>query len=128
MAISKSGWIDVVGTDGGKTNVVAAGTASGNIDCAGANKYITVAIKTVVIFGATPDDNVLVELFGRDSDDADELDTVPMYGFEIVAVAGTEERVTRQVEVSSLDGLTVTLTNNDSADAVDVWVEIQGAY
>jgi len=128
MAWTKSGWSDLIGTDLSKQSINAAASATGDIDCNGTNPFITVAVKVVVVFGDSPDDGVTVEFFGRDADDADEPDTVAIYSATIEEVTSTEVRATYQINVSALDELEIKLTNNDSTDAVTVWVEYQGAY
>lgn len=128
MAWTKGAWTDLIGTDGSKTSIAAAGTSSGTIDCNGANPFIVVAIKVVVVFGGSPDDDVTVELFGNDADDAAENDTLPIFSASIPEETSSEERATYQINVSALDSLVVTVTNNDSTDAVTVWVEYKGAY
>lgn len=128
MAWTKGGWVDIIGTDGSKTSVSAAASATGDIDCSGANPFIAVAVKVVVVFGGSPDADVTVEIFGLDADDANEVDTLSMYEARIPEVTSSEERATYQLNVSALDTVQIKITNNDSTDAVTVWVEAQGAY
>jgi len=128
MAWTKSSWSDVIGSDGSKTTVTAGSTTTGDIDCNGANPYIVVAIKVVVVFGGTPDDDVTVELFGVDADGANEVDTLALFEASIPEVTSSEERATYQINVAALDTLRVSVMNNDSTDSVDVWVSAMGAY
>lgn len=128
MAWTKTAWVDLIGSDSSKTTITAGSTATGDIDCNGANALVVVAVKVVVIFGATPDGNVKVELFGVDTDGANEPDTLALYEAEIPYVASSEERVTYQINVSALDHLRVQLTNSDTTDNVDAWVSYMGAY
>ena len=128
MAWTKSAWADIIGTDASKVTLSAASTTTGTIDCNGANPYITLGVKVVVIFGTTPDDDVTIEFLGRDADDAAEDDTLPIYEAAIPEVSTSEERATYQLNVSALDTVKVRVTNNDSADSVDVWVEGMGGY
>jgi len=128
MAWTKTAWADLIGSDASKTTVAAGSSTTGDIDCNGANPFIVVAIKVVVVFGGSPDDDVTVKLFGVDTDGANEPDTLAMYEAAIPEVTSSEERATYQVNVSALDHLRVQVTNNDSADSVDVWVSYMGAY
>lgn len=128
MAWTKSTWADVIGTDGTKASVSAAATATGVIDCNGTNPFITLGVKVVVVFGTTPDDDVTVEFLHRDADGAAEDDTIPLYEAAIPEVSTSEQRATYQLNVSALDSVKVKITNNDSTDAVTVWVEAMGGY
>lgn len=128
MAWTKSAWQDIIGTDASKASVAHGSTTTGTIDCNGANPYITLGVKVVVVFGTTPDDDVTVEFLHRDADDAAEDDTIPIYEAAIPEVSTSEERATYQLNVSALDTVKVRITNNDSADAVSVWVEGMGGY
>ncbi len=129
MPLVRTGWTDAIGTDGAKTTVSAAASASADIDCNGANNLHEVGVKVVVVFGGTPDGNVEVNFYGKDADDANEQDTVPMAGsFTIDEVASSEERRTVQLPTGALDTLVVEVVNNDSADNVTVWVEYLGVY
>lgn len=128
MAWTKSSWADLIGTDGSKETLAAGSATTGDIDCNGANPFITVGVKTVVVFGGSPDDDVTVEFLGVDADDANEVDTLAMYEAAIPEQTSSEERATHQVNVSALDTLRVKVTNNDSSDSVDVWVEYMGGY
>jgi len=128
MAWAKTAWVNVVGTDATKINISAAGTATGTVDCDGANPYITLAVKVVSVFGTTPDDSCLVEILGRDANGAAEDDTLALWSAEIPEVSTSEERATYQINVSALDTVKVRITNQDSADAISVWVSAMGAY
>jgi hypothetical protein len=128
MAWTKTSWADVIGTDATKSSVGAGSTATGNIDCNDANPYIVAAIKVRVIFGSSPDDGVDISFFGRDADGAAENDTVPIFAASIEESSTAELGATYQVNVAGLDTLNVKITNNDSADSVDVWVSRLGAY
>jgi hypothetical protein len=128
MAWSKTAWSDVIGSDASKTSLAAGASTTGDIDCAGTNKYISLAIKVVVVFGATPDGDVTVEVFGLDADGANEVDTLAMFEATVPRVTSSEERATYQLNVSALDQVRVKLTNNDSADSVSVWVSARAGY
>ena len=128
MSWTKTSWADLIGTNASKTTITAGNDSSGNIDCNGSNPFMLVAVKVVVVFGASPDDNVTVEAFGYDADGAAEVDTLPMFVTEIPEVTSSEERATYQIDVSALDQLQIVITNNDSADSIDVWVSYMGAY
>ena len=128
MAWTKAAWADIIGTNASKQTVTATNSTSGYVDCNGSNPYMTVAFKVVVVFGATPDDNATVEVFGYDADSAAEVDTLPMFIAEIPEVTSSEERATFQIDVSALDQIQIVVTNNDSTDSIDVWVEAMGGY
>ena len=128
MAWAKEAWTDRVGTNATKIVVAAAGTTTGTIDCNGANPLISLGLKTVGIFGTTPDGNIRIQLFGLDTDGANEVDTVPMWSAELPLVSTSEQRVTHQINVSALDHLMVKITNLDSTDNVSVWLSSMGAY
>jgi len=128
MAWTKSSWADVIGTDGSKTTINSGNTSTGDVDCNGTNPYITLAIKVVIVFGGSPDDDVTVEVFGLDADGANEVDTLAMFEASVPETASTEVRATYQINVSALDKVRVQLTNNDSADSIDAWVSAMGGY
>jgi hypothetical protein len=128
MSWTKGSWTDLIGTDGTKTTIASGATETGDIDCNGANPFIVVAVKVVVVFGGSPDDDITIEFFGKDADDAAEVDTLAIFEASIPEQTSSEERATYQINVSALDTLQVSITNNDSADSVDVWVEYMGAY
>ena len=128
MAWTKSAWADVIGTDATKITMTAASTTTGTVDVNGANPYITLSLKVRSIFGATPDDSCLIEVLGRDTDGAGEDDTLPLWAAEIPEVSTSEEGTTYQINVSALDHVKVRVTNQDSADTIDVWVSAMGGY
>jgi len=128
MAWTKTAWTDLIGTDASKTNLAAGSSATGDIDCNETNPYIVVAVKVVVVFGGTPDGDVKVEFFGVDADGANEPDTLAVFAATIPYSASSEERATYQINVSALDTLRVEVTNQDSSDAVSVWVSYMAAY
>lgn len=128
MAWNKTTWIDLIGTNASKQSIASGATAGADIDCNATNKLIYVTVKVVVVFGASPDDDVSVELLGKDLDGANEADTLAMFAASIPQVTSSEERATYQFNVASLDGLRVEVNNNDSADAVTAWVSWMGGY
>jgi hypothetical protein len=128
MAWTKTVWSDLIGTNASKTSVTAGNASTGDIDCNGTNPLVTVAVKVVVVYGATPDDDVAVRLYGVDADGANEADTVALYEATVPYVASSEERATFSVNVAALDTLRVEVDNQDSTDSVDVWVSWMGAY
>jgi len=128
MAWTKGSWTDLIGTNASKTTITTGNTSTGDIDCNGANPFIVVAVKVVIVFGGSPDDDVTVEFIGIDTDGGNEPDTLPMFEAAIPEETSSEERATYQVNVSALDHLRVAITNNDSTDSIDVWVSFLGAY
>lgn len=128
MTWTKAAWADVIGTNASKTTINAGNTSTGDVDCNGANPYIVVDVKVVVIFGASPDDDVTVEIFSVDADGANEPDTLALFEATIPEVTSTEERATYTINVAAKDTIRVSITNNDSTDSVDVWVSAMGGY
>lgn len=129
MPWNKTAWSDVIGTNATKITLSAASTTTGTIDCAvPANPYVALGIKAVSIFGTTPDDSCLIEIVGRDTDGAAEDDTLALWAAEIPEVSTSEERATYQVNVAALDHVKVRVTNQDSADTIDVWVSVMAGY
>lgn len=129
MPLTRTAWTDLIGTDGSKTTVSAGSSTNADLDCNGTNNFHAVGVKVVVVFGSTPDGNTEVNFYGKDADDANEVDTVPMAGsFAITEVTSSEERRTVQLSTVALDTLNVEIVNNDSTDNVTVWVEYLGVY
>jgi hypothetical protein len=128
MAWTKSAWADVIASNASKTTVTSNSTVSGDIDCNGTNPFVTLAVKVVAIISNTPQDDVLVQFYGVDTDGANEPDTLAIYEAEIPAVTSSEERATYQLNVSALDNVRVLITNQDDADAISVWASYIGGY
>jgi hypothetical protein len=132
MAWEKSGWSDIIGTDGSKSTITSGSSANGDLDCnntsTGNNPFITAVWKVVIVFGSTPDDNCTVEWFGKDVDDANELDTLALMTATVPEQTSSEERATYLLDVSAFDTINIKVTNNDSTDSVTCWVEAQGGY
>ena len=129
MGWNKTSWDNVIGNDSVKQIIPSGGSFTGNVGCNSAYKYITVAIKTVVVFGATPDGDAKVKVFSLDCRGANEPDTVPIYSQDIKAVAGTEQIITiPNLDVSALDSLSVEVINNDTTDDISVWVSFKAGH
>ena len=64
----------------------------------------------------------------QDTDGANEDDTLALWAAEIPEVSTSEERATYQLNVSALDHVKVKITNNDSADTIDVFVSAMAGY
>ena len=78
------------------------------------------AIVIEIIFGATPDGDVLVEIFGS-SDSGVSDDTEPLTSFIIPFAASVTKLKT--IVIKDMAYIAVKVTNNDSADSVtyDSW-------
>lgn len=128
MPWTKTAWSDLIGSDATKVTLSAGSTTTGTLDCAAANDYITLGLKVLVVFGTTPDDDVTVDVYGLDTDSGADTDTIPIRTGSIPEVSTSTEVVTYQIPVSALDHVKVKITNNDSADTVDVWVNWMAGY
>ena len=95
----------------------ASATDDIDLDTLGAD---AVAIVIEILFGATPDGDVLVEIFGS-SDSGVQDDTEPLTSFRIPQTASVTKRKT--IVLKDVAYLAVKVTNNDSADSVtyDSW-------
>ena len=118
MATIKPVWTENVNLH--TSGTIAAGanvTDDIDLDNLGAD---VVAIVIEIIFGATPDDDVLVEIFGS-SDSGTNDDTEPITAFTIVETASATKRKT--IVLKDVAYIAVKVTNNDSADTVtyDSW-------
>lgn len=128
MTWTKSSWADVIGTNASKQTVNAGATASGDVDCNGANPYMVLGIKVVVVFGASPDGALTINIYRKDADGANEQDTVVGFSAQIVEVTSSEERFTFEISVLATDTVTIEVENEDTTDSVDVWVSAMGGY
>ena len=113
MATIKPVWTENVNLHT-SSSVAAAASVTDDIDLdtLGAD---AVAIVIEVVFGATPDGNVLVEIFGSSNSGTDD-DTEPITSFTIKETASATKRKT--VVLKDLAYLAVKVTNNDSTDSV----------
>lgn len=128
MALKKSARADLIGTDGSKSTLTAAGTLSGTYDLvADSNKYHKVGVDVVIVFHASATDEVTVKAFPR-KNTPDEVDTLGGYPFTIAAEAGAEVRVHLDVPVETWEEFDVVLTNGDATNAHTAWVSWVGAY
>ena len=76
-----------------------------------------VALMTEVVFGASADGNVLVEVFGS-VDSGTQDDTEPITAFTIEEANNTTKRKT--IVIKDVPYIAVKITNNDSADNVTI--------
>ena len=83
-----------------------------DLDTLGAD---AIAIVIEIVFGSTPDGNVLVEIFGSSNSGTDD-DTEPITSFTIEEAASGTKRKT--IVLKDLAYVAVKVTNNDSADSV----------
>lgn len=128
MLFTKTSWRDVIGTDVIKQAISAGSTATGDIDCRGNPAYLKVSIKIVIDFGSSPDKSTVVNLYGLDST-AIKKDTVPIWSQKIDPVANNEEIVTiPNVDVMTIDHITVEIKNNNSSESINVWSSYLAAY
>lgn len=96
--------------------IAAAGTTSGDIDMA-ASGYDVVVIQIKVTFGGTPDGDATIEIFAS-SDSGTTDDTIALYSISVSETATTTERISITIDRAAF--LQVKVTNNDSADTIDV--------
>jgi hypothetical protein len=129
MPWTKTTWANLVGTNTTSTEVAPSGTISGNIDCAGANDYISLAVRVSTLFDTAPNKATQVDFFGYNADAADtDVDTIAIYTAEIPQVTTSEEIATYQLNVSALDQMQVLVTNLDSTKSIWVHVSYQAGY
>lgn len=129
MAITKTAWTDIEGTDAAKTSVAAGVTeTSSDFDCNGANPYLYVAIKVVVVFGGTPDDDVRIQIVPYGADDSPAEEDTYVQEFVIPSEASAEHRRTFQIFTGALDTIRVKTINDDTTDAITVWIAASGMY
>ena len=128
MAWSKSDWVDVIGASGALQVLAPAANATGSIDCAGTNKYVSLA--TQVYYAASAAASTLsVAWYGLNPDSSLELaDTVSMFEVEIVGVNSASVKQTTQIDVSALDAVQIKTTNNENTDSASVWVACRAGY
>lgn len=131
MAWNKTPWYDVIGSDVAKQTVLSQSFVIGSIDCNGPipYKFLSVAIKVVIDFTSSPNNNVVVNVYGIDTRGANETDTIPIYTQEITAIASSSQIITiPNLETSALDSLIVEIKNNDTVSNISTWVSFMGAY
>ena len=113
MATISSSWTENQTLHSSAT--VAAGvTATDDIDLA-ASGYVAAHVMVEIAFGSTPDDDVVVNVFGS-VDSGTQDATLPIYSLTIQAATSTTKRATFTVE--NVPYIAVAVTNNDSADNV----------
>jgi len=131
MGFYKTDWFDVIGTNVEKQAISAGNTYSSEISCNGVYAYVSVSVKVVVDFGATPDGDVLINIYGIDesSGGADESDTAPIWTQRIKRSASTKMIITiPNISVMSMDALKIDAKNDDTIDPIYVWMSAVGAY
>jgi len=117
------------GTSTTSVEVAPSGNTGGNIDCAGANDYISLAVRVSVLFDTAPNKASQVDFYGYNADAADtDADTIAIYTAEIPQVTTSEEIATYQVNVSALDQMRVIVTNLDTTKSIWVHVSWQAGY
>lgn len=94
--------------------VAAGATATDDIDLA-ANGYVAVHVMVEILFGSTPDDDVVVNVYGS-VDSGTQDATSPLYAFTIPSQTSTTVRHTFTIE--NVPYIAVAVTNNDSTDNV----------
>lgn len=102
------------------SSVSSGSSATDDIDLDNAGPYDMVAITIEIAFGGSPDGDVTVEIFGS-TDSGTNDDTIAIIAASISEATSTTKRATYIVE--NLPYIAVTVTNNDSTDAVtyDSW-------
>lgn len=118
MATIKPVWTENVNLHTSGT-VAAAASATDDIDLNTLGADV-VAIVIEIIFGGSPDGDVLVEIFGS-SDSGTKDDTLPLTSFIIPRSTSATKRKT--IVIKDVAYIAVKITNNDSADNVtyDSW-------
>lgn len=128
MLFTKTSWQDVIGTNIVKQTISAGGTATGDINCKGNPAYLKVSIKVVIAFGSSPNNSVIVNLYGLDSTVV-KKDTVPIWSQKIDPVANNEEIVTiPNVDVMTIDHIRVEVKNNNSSESINTWASYLAVY
>jgi len=129
MPWTKTTWANLIGTNTTSTELAPSGTISGDIDTAGANDYISLAVRVSTLFDTAPNKGLQIDFFPINTDAADtDRDTLALYTFEIPQVTTSEEISTPQVNVSALDQVRVLLTNLDTTKSQWVHVSWQAGY
>ena len=129
MAWSKTTWANLRGTNTTSVEVAPSGTTGGNIDCAGANKFISLAVRVSALFDTAPNKAARVDFYGYNADAADvDADTIAIYTADIPQHTTSEEIATYQVNVSALDQMRIVVTNLDTTKSIWVHVSYQAGY
>jgi len=97
-------------------SLAAAGTTNGDIDLA-TSGYDIVTVQIKVIFGATPDGDVTIDILSSpDSGTSD--DTIPLMTISIPETTSATKFIT--IPVKDIPFIQVKATNNDTTDTVNV--------
>lgn len=128
MAWAHGAWVDLINTHGAPGNIAAAASANGQIDCNGATKFETVNVRVQIIFGGTPDGDVVVEVFDHDLDDQAQDADYPSYEVSIPFAVGVQRILSLYLDVRPSDAISIVVTNNDTADNVSCWVQYMAGY
>jgi hypothetical protein len=116
MSIAKTR-TDLIGTSGSKTTITAGNSSlSSSLDC---SDYVGILIGGSIDFGASPDDDVIIEVFtSPDNINFDDIAyTVFRIGYATSATVQKTIRIGPEVKY-----LKVKATNDDTTDSIDAWV------
>lgn len=121
MSVAKA-MTDAIGTQGSKTTIAAAATSSSaSLDC---SSYVGIIVGMEVVFGGTPDGTALLEVLS--SPDNSTWDTTPYKSdLEINPAAGLTLMQTERID-PEVKYIKIRVTNNDTADDIDVWAFMVG--
>lgn len=99
--------------------VASGATATDDIDL-DTNGYDAVLITIEIVFGASPDADCTIDIFGSANSGTDD-DTEPLYSFSLEEATSTTKRIS--FVVKDVPYIAVALTNNDTTDNVtyDSW-------
>ncbi len=129
MPWTKTAWANLRGTNTTSVAVAPSGNTGGNVDCAGANDYISLAVRVSVLFDTAPNKAAQVDFYGYNEDMADtDADTLAIYTAEIPQVTTSEEIATYQINVSALDHVRCVVTNLDTTKTIDVHIAYMAGY
>lgn len=128
MIFTKTSWFDLIGTDVTKQLINAGIAAFGNINCRGNPAYLKASIKVVTVFGNSPDNTIMVNLYGLDSN-VIKTDTTSIWSQKIDPIANFESVITiPNIDTMTIDTIKVEVKNNNSIDPISVWVSYLAAY
>jgi len=113
MATITASWTEAVNLHtSASLAAAAAGTDDIDLDTAG---YDAVLITIEIVFGASPDGNCLIEVFGSANSGTDD-DTEPITSFSLLEATSTTKRIS--FVIKDIPYIAVKVTNNDSTDNV----------
>lgn len=129
MGWTKSGWINLIGTNVSKTIITPNSIKVGNINCGDVFPYLRLSLRCLVIFGSSTLKGIRVEVYGVDSTSSNKADTIPFWSQDIDNFSNSERILTMpNLDVSSLDSIRVVIRNLDFSNNVSVWVSYNAAY